>query len=75
MAVIIKVGAGANKKKVKLELDLRRSMNGDLMITNTQLNSEKCHRPLRRAAYDPDTLEILTRTITYTRSRRILWVK
>ena len=32
MAVIIKVGAGANKKKVKLELDLRRSMNGDLMI-------------------------------------------
>jgi hypothetical protein len=32
MAVIIKVGAGANKKKVKLELNLRRSMNGDLMI-------------------------------------------
>tara|TARA_R110002012_G_C11586754_1_gene605863 strand:- start:513 stop:1052 length:540 start_codon:yes stop_codon:yes gene_type:complete len=32
MAVIIKVGTGANKKKVKLELDLRRSMNGDLMI-------------------------------------------
>tara|TARA_R100000908_G_C3747158_1_gene142271 strand:+ start:1184 stop:1723 length:540 start_codon:yes stop_codon:yes gene_type:complete len=32
MAVIIKVGTGANKKKVKLELNLRRSMNGDLMI-------------------------------------------
>ena len=32
MAVIIKVGAKANAKKVRLELDLRKSMNGDLMI-------------------------------------------
>ena len=32
MAVIIKVGKKSNQKKVTLELDLRRSMNGDLMI-------------------------------------------
>ena len=32
MAVVIRVGSGANKKKVRLEMDLRRSMNGDLMI-------------------------------------------
>ena len=32
MAVIIKVGAKANAKKVRLELDLRQAMNGDLMI-------------------------------------------
>lgn len=32
MAVIIKVGAKANAKKVRLELDLRKSLNGDLMI-------------------------------------------
>ena len=32
MAVIIKVGKEANAKKVRLELNLRRSMSGDLMI-------------------------------------------
>tara|TARA_Y100000592_G_C5470621_1_gene319295 strand:+ start:2104 stop:2643 length:540 start_codon:yes stop_codon:yes gene_type:complete len=32
MAVVIKVGKLSNQKKVRLELDLRRSMNGDLMI-------------------------------------------
>lgn len=32
MAVIIKVGHKANAKKVRLELDLRKSLNGDLMI-------------------------------------------
>ena len=32
MAVIIKVGKKANAKKVRLELDLRQSLNGDLMI-------------------------------------------
>jgi len=32
MAVIIKVGKEANAKKVRLELDLRKSVNGDLMI-------------------------------------------
>jgi len=32
MAVIIKVGKKANAKKVRLELDLRKSLNGDLMI-------------------------------------------
>ena len=32
MAVVIKVGPKANAKKVRLELDLRHSMNGDLMI-------------------------------------------
>tara|TARA_A100001011_G_scaffold387885_2_gene466509 strand:- start:487 stop:1026 length:540 start_codon:yes stop_codon:yes gene_type:complete len=32
MAVIIKVGKEANAKKVRLELDLRKSLNGDLMI-------------------------------------------
>ena len=32
MAVIIKIGKEANAKKIRLELDLRKSMNGDLMI-------------------------------------------
>jgi hypothetical protein len=32
MPVIIKVGKKSNQKKVRLELDLRRSMSGDLMI-------------------------------------------
>ncbi len=32
MAVIIKVGEKANQKKVRLELDVRKSVNGDLMI-------------------------------------------
>lgn len=32
MAVIIRVGKKSNQKKVRLEMDLRRSMNGDLMI-------------------------------------------
>jgi hypothetical protein len=32
MAVIIRVGKEANAKKVRLELDLRKSLNGDLMI-------------------------------------------
>jgi|TARA_R110000782_G_scaffold5561_2_gene19246 hypothetical protein len=32
MAVIIKIGKEANTKKIRLELDLRKSMSGDLMI-------------------------------------------
>ena len=32
MAVIIKIGKEANAKKVRLELDLRKSLSGDLMI-------------------------------------------
>jgi len=32
MAVIIKIGKEANAKKVRLEMDLRKSVNGDLMI-------------------------------------------
>ena len=32
MAVIIKVGKKANEKKVRLEIDLRWAINGDLMI-------------------------------------------
>ena len=32
MAVIIKIGKEANAKKVRLELDLRKALNGDLMI-------------------------------------------
>ena len=32
MAIIIKIGPGANDAKVRLELDVRKSMNGDLMI-------------------------------------------
>lgn len=32
MAVIIKVGEKANQKKVRLELDVRKSINGDIMI-------------------------------------------
>jgi len=32
MAVIIKIGKEVNAKKVRLELDLRKSLSGDLMI-------------------------------------------
>jgi hypothetical protein len=32
MAIIIKIGPGANDAKVRLEMDVRKSMNGDLMI-------------------------------------------
>jgi len=32
MAIIIKVGEFANEKKVKLELNIRKSLSGDLMI-------------------------------------------
>jgi len=32
MAVVIKVGEKANQKKVRLELDARKSLNGDVMI-------------------------------------------
>tara|TARA_Y100000034_G_scaffold117716_1_gene157470 strand:- start:443 stop:982 length:540 start_codon:yes stop_codon:yes gene_type:complete len=32
MPIVIKVGEEANKKEVKLELNMRRSLNGDLMI-------------------------------------------
>ena len=32
MAIVIKIGRGANDKKVRLEMDVRKSMNGDLMI-------------------------------------------
>ena len=32
MAVIIKIGQKSNTRKVRLELDLRKSMSGDLMI-------------------------------------------
>lgn len=32
MAVVIKVGKKANQKKVRLELDVRKSVSGDLMI-------------------------------------------
>ena len=32
MAIIIKIGKEANAKKIRLELDLRKSMSGDLMI-------------------------------------------
>ena len=32
MAVIIKIGKEANAKKVRLELDLRKALTGDLMI-------------------------------------------
>ena len=32
MAIVIRVGKKANQKKIRLELDLRLSMNGDLMI-------------------------------------------
>ena len=32
MAIIIKIGAKANEKKVKLELNARQSLAGDLMI-------------------------------------------
>tara|TARA_R100001163_G_C5046008_1_gene183306 strand:+ start:615 stop:1154 length:540 start_codon:yes stop_codon:yes gene_type:complete len=32
MPIIVKVGPGADDAKVRLEMDIRRSMNGDLMI-------------------------------------------
>ena len=32
MAVVIKVGKKANEKKVRLEIDARKSLNGDVMI-------------------------------------------
>ena len=32
MAVIIRIGAKANEKKVRLEIDARKSVNGDVMI-------------------------------------------
>ena len=32
MAIIVKVGEKANEKKVRLELNIRKSLNGDLMI-------------------------------------------
>jgi hypothetical protein len=32
MAIVIKVGEKANEKQVELELEIRRSLNGDLMI-------------------------------------------
>jgi hypothetical protein len=32
MAVVIRVGAKANEKKVRLEIDARKSLNGDVMI-------------------------------------------
>lgn len=32
MAVVIKIGKKANQKKVKLELNARKSLNGDIMI-------------------------------------------
>lgn len=32
MAIVIKIGPGANDAKVRLEMDIRKSMNGDLMI-------------------------------------------
>jgi len=32
MAIVIKIGSGANDAKVRLEMDIRKSMNGDLMI-------------------------------------------
>jgi len=32
MAVIIRIGKGVNEKKVRLELDVRKSLTGDVMI-------------------------------------------
>ena len=32
MAIVVKIGPGANDAKVRLEMDIRKSMNGDLMI-------------------------------------------
>lgn len=32
MAIVIKIGKGANDAKVRLEMDIRKSMSGDLMI-------------------------------------------
>ena len=32
MAIIIKIGEKANEKKVRLELDARKSLAGDIMI-------------------------------------------
>jgi hypothetical protein len=32
MSIVIRVGEKANEKKVKLELNLRKGINGDLLI-------------------------------------------
>ena len=32
MAITVRIGAGAHQASVTLELDMRKSMNGDLMI-------------------------------------------
>jgi hypothetical protein len=32
MAVVIRIGAKANEKKVRLEIDARKSVNGDVMV-------------------------------------------
>tara|TARA_R100001443_G_scaffold97277_1_gene104169 strand:+ start:93 stop:635 length:543 start_codon:yes stop_codon:yes gene_type:complete len=32
MAIVVKIGPGSNDAKVRLELDIRKSINGDLMI-------------------------------------------
>ena len=32
MAIVVKIGPGANDANVRLEMDIRKSMNGDLMI-------------------------------------------
>tara|TARA_R100000008_G_C3581047_1_gene168533 strand:+ start:1179 stop:1721 length:543 start_codon:yes stop_codon:yes gene_type:complete len=32
MAIVIKIGPGANDAKIRLEMDVRKSINGDLMI-------------------------------------------
>jgi len=32
MAIIVKIGKGPNEAQVRLEVDIRKSMNGDLMI-------------------------------------------
>jgi hypothetical protein len=32
MAIVVKIGPGANDAKVRLEMDVRKSINGDLMI-------------------------------------------
>ena len=32
MAIVVKIGAGANAATVRLEMDVRKSINGDLMI-------------------------------------------
>ena len=32
MPIVIKIGKKANQKKVRLEIDARKSINGDIMI-------------------------------------------